>query len=475
MTPAQFIAGTWRSTPGAPSTPVLNPADNTEIGRVPHASADEISEALDAARRGFALWRRVSAAERGAVLRRGAAALRRDAEEIARQMVREQGKPLSEARVEVAVSADILDWSAGEGERQYGRLIPPRDPRFRQSVLHEPVGVCVLIPSWNVPVLFVARKLGECLAAGCSAILVGHKQTPGAAVAVIRALIEGGLPAEAASLLFGSNAELVETLLRAPGIAKVSFTGGTQTGRTIGRLAADAVLKTTLELGGHAPTIVFDDVDVEATAEIVVRSKFRNAGQVCNSPTRLFVQRKVHDAFADALARRATALRLGDGLAPETEMGPLASRRQLARIEAMVEDARGCGARILCGGERLQGPGNFHQPTLLAELPDEARILREEPFGPVAALIAFDEPEEMMAAANALPYGLAGYCYTRSPARARFVEQGLSVGMLGINTPQISLPETPFGGVRQSGNGSEGGSEGVAAYMTTKYVSEFIA
>ncbi|MGO4831878.1 NAD-dependent succinate-semialdehyde dehydrogenase, partial [Rhizobiaceae sp. 2RAB30] len=434
-----------------------------------------IDAALAAARRGFDIWRNWSPERRGRILIDAAQALRSDSEALAAQVVAEQGKILREARIEIAVSAEILEWSAAEGMRQYGRLIPPRDPSFLQTARREPVGVCVLIPSWNVPVLFVARKLGECLAAGCSAILVGHKQVPAAAVAVVRALERAGMPDGVVNLLFGSNAGLVERLLAGKRVAKVSFTGSTETGRTIARLAADRVLHTTLELGGHAPAIVFDDVDVGSVARLLVSSKFRNAGQVCNSPTRFYIQRAVYDQFAQAFVEGAAALKVGSGLDPTVDMGPLCGERQLRRLEMLVADAVGRGARLLAGGRRIGNEGWFHEPTVLDQVPDDARLLHEEPFGPVAMLLPFDDEGEMIKRANSLDFGLAGYAFTRLSGRAQRISNELKVGMLGINTAQISLPETPFGGVRQSGLGSEGGTEGVAGYMTTKYVSHLAA
>lgn len=475
MTYMNFIAGKWIGGSAARQTTVLNPADGSELERIALASRQDIDEALESAERGFRSWRDLSPFKRGQILRDTAQIIRSRQEKIARDLVIEQGKPLSEARFEVTISADILDWSAAEGERQYGRVIPSRDTGFFQTVVREPVGVSVLIPSWNVPVLFVARKLGECLAAGCSAILVGNKQVPGAAVNVVRAFEEAGLPADTINLLFGSNSDLVPTLLKDRRVSKVSFTGGTKTGHIIGRLASENVLKSTLELGGHAPAIVFDDVDIDATAEVLVRSKFRNAGQVCNSPTRFYIQRAAYAEFVERFADKARKLKAGNGLETDSDIGPLASAGQVERMEAFVSDAVGLGAHLLCGGQRLGNVGNFYEPTVLADIPEGARILSEEPFGPVAALIPFDDEDDMLLRANELPYGLAGYCYTTSMLRAHKVSRRLQVGMLGINTPQISLPETPFGGVKHSGIGSEGGTEGVAAYMVTKYVSHRVA
>ena len=445
---------------------------NSSLTCFPLATRVDVDSALASARSGFELWRATSPAERAKILNQAACLLRKRQEAIAEQMVAEQGKILAEARIEVIVSADILDWSAAEGMRQYGRQIPSRDPRFTQTVRKEPVGISVLIPSWNVPVLFVARKLSECLAAGCSAILVGHKQTPGASVCVVRALQEAGLPDGVVNLVFGSNAELVEQLLNAQGVGKVSFTGGTETGKKIARLAAENILKSTLELGGHAPAIVFDDVNVDETAAILVASKFRNAGQVCNAPTRFYIHRSIYDAFVERFVARTKLLKVGNGMEQSSQMGPMAAQRQVERVDQLVSDAVDKGARLLIGGKRTGNVGNFYQPTIIDQIPDDARILREEPFGPVASLIPFDDTEQMIAQANMLPYGLAAYAYTNSMRNANLVSRELRVGMIGINTPQISLPETPFGGVKQSGIGSEGGTEGVAAYMTTKYVSQ---
>ena len=474
MTYAHYIAGRWRED-GAKAFAAINPAKGTELGTGLLATQAQIDEGLASARRGFDIWRSKSAHERAQILRDAAAILRSRQAEIAMDLVREQGKILAEAMVEVAVSADMIDWSASEGVRQYGRVIPARDARFTQMVTREPVGVSVLIPSWNVPVMFVARKLSECLAAGCSAILVGNKQTPRAAINVLEAFIEAGLPADVVNLLFGRNEFLVDSLLAGEGVAKVSFTGGTETGKVIAAKAAANLVHATLELGGHAPAIVFDDVDVEATARILVASKYRNAGQVCNSPTRFYVHQGIYDTFVEAFCREASKLKVGDGAEAGVQMGPLASARQLERIDGLVGDAVAKGGRLLLGGTRDSNQGYFYQPTVIDQLGEDSRILAEEPFGPVATLLPFDDREAMMRHANGLGYGLAGYAYTNSVGHAHYVSENLRVGMLGINTPQISLPETPFGGVKESGHGSEGGTEGVAAYMVTKYVSQFAA
>lgn len=470
-----LIGDAWIGGEGREIVTVEDPATTATVGRVPLASEADIEAALEAARHGFEIWRGWSPERRGRVLLDAASLLRAESEMLARAVVTEQGKILREALVEIAVSAEILEWSAAEGMRQYGRLIPSRDPAFQQTVRREPVGVCVLIPSWNVPVLFVARKLGECLAAGCSAVLVGHKQVPSAAIGVVSALERAGVPAGVVNLLFGSNAGLVERLLCGRSVAKVSFTGGTDTGRTVARLAADRVLRTTLELGGHAPAIVFDDVDVDAVARLLVASKFRNAGQVCNSPTRFYVQRPVYDAFASSFLEATKMLKVGSGLDRGIDMGPLCGERQFRRIEALVADAVDRGARLLAGGHRIGNAGWFFEPTVLDRAPEEARLLKEEPFGPIVVLLPFDCEDEMIAHANSLDYALAGYAFTTQSARAHRVSQDLRAGMLGINTAQISLPETPFGGIGQSGIGSEGGTEGVAGYMTTKYVSYLAA
>lgn len=469
---ALFVAGEWIGADKRQAFAVINPADSSVIAQLPHATHVDVDSAMASARSGFELWRTTSPAERAKIIIQAARLLRERQEAIAAQMVAEQGKILSEARIEVIVSADILDWSAAEGMRQYGRQIPSRDPRFIQTVKKEPVGVSVLIPSWNVPVLFVARKLSECLAAGCSAILVGHKQTPGASVSVVRALQDAGLPDGVVNLLFGSNAELVEQLLNAKGVGKVSFTGGTETGKKIAHLAAENILKSTLELGGHAPAIVFDDVNVDEIAAILVASKFRNAGQVCNSPTRFYIHRSIYDEFVERFVARTKLLKVGNGMDQASQMGPMAAPRQLVRVDELVSDAIEKGARLLTGGKRAGNVGNFYEPTVIDQITDDARILREEPFGPVASMIPFEDTRQMITQANRLPYGLAAYAYTNSMSLANLVSRELRVGMLGINTPQISLPETPFGGVKQSGTGSEGGTEGVSAYMTTKYVSQ---
>ncbi|MBI3524828.1 MAG: NAD-dependent succinate-semialdehyde dehydrogenase [Betaproteobacteria bacterium] len=470
-----FVDGVWLRGGGRDTRPVYDPATEEVLGVLPLATEQDLGVALSAASRAFETWRTTSPSERAAILKRAASNLRMRSVEVAENLVKEQGKIKREAEIEVSVSSEIIEWSAEEGRRQYGRIIPPRSSEYRQSVIHEPVGVSVLITSWNVPVLFAARKFSECLAAGCTAIMIGSESAPASAIAVMRALEEAGLPPGVANLVFGASPDTSRFLLSAPVVRKVSFTGGTAGGKAIMRLAADSVLTSTMELGGHAPAIVFDDVDTDKVATILVASKYRNAGQVCNSPTRFFVHEAVYSDFVRSFVAQAKAIQVGSGLERGVQMGPLSNKRRLSAIVEIVADAVGKGARLSAGGGRIGNRGYFYQPTVLEEIPAEARILHEEPFGPVAAMLPFSDTDQMIADANSLPYGLAAYAYTNSLRNVSAVEVGLRVGMLGVNTPQISLPETPFGGSKESGFGSEGGSEGVASYMTTKYVSQFAA
>ncbi|MCP5367468.1 MAG: NAD-dependent succinate-semialdehyde dehydrogenase [Hyphomicrobiales bacterium] len=469
---ALFIDGQWRSGDGRATETVINPATEAALGELPHATDADLDDALAAARRAFGDWRRRSPTDRGAILRQAAAILRARAEEVAANLVAEEGKSLTESRIEVMVAAEVLDWSAEEGRRQYGRLIPPRGPGFQQAVVPEPIGVCAQFAPWNFPAIFPARKISEALAAGCTCIIKPSEEVPASAIAIVRALEEAGLPPGVVNLVFGVPDTISRRLLASPVVRKLSFTGSIPVGKHLMRLAADNMVKTTMELGGHAPAIVFDDVDVDQVAAILTASKFRNAGQVCNSPTRFFVHEAVYDRFAAALAAAARGVRVGNGMDDGVVMGPLANARRREAIEGFVADALDRGAELLAGGARLENKGFFYAPTILGDVPDTARIMREEPFGPVAALTRFADTDEMLARANGLPFGLAGYAYTRGLANAQAVRDGLQVGLLGINTPQIALAETPFGGMKESGHGSEGGSEGVAGYMTTKFVSQ---
>lgn len=471
-TPALYIDGCWITAGSGGGRPVTNPADGTELAVLPLAGEAELERAVAAAQRGFALWRATPAHARHERIASATRLLRQRADAIARIMTLEQGKPLAESRREVLLSADIIDFLAEEGKRAYGRLVPPRsDAIFAQAVTRVPVGPAALFTPWNFPMNLPARKVGAALAAGCSAILKPAEDTPGSAIELLRAFHDAGLPAGVLNLVCGDPAQVSSYLIAHPGIRKVSFTGSIPVGKQLGELCARGVKRYTAELGGHAPVLVLPDADAAHVAKLSVTAKYRNAGQVCASPTRFFVHRSLFDPFVAAFAAGAQALRVGNGLAADTEMGPLAHQRRVGEMEALVEDAVACGANLVCGGGRLPGAGFYFAPTLLSNVPPSARILQQEPFGPLAVVNAWDTLEEAVAQANGLPYGLAAYLFTRDLSLAHRISANLEAGMVGINHFGVSQPETPFGGVKESGHGSESGQEGLAAYLDTKLTS----
>jgi succinate-semialdehyde dehydrogenase/glutarate-semialdehyde dehydrogenase len=467
-----FIDGEWTAG-GAGTVPVTNPANGEVIGTLPLASAEDLDRALGSARRGFDEWRRVSAWDRGAVLKRAADLLRQRADHIGRLITLEEGKTLAEGRGEVLRTADTFEWSGEEIRHRYGRVLPRRAAGVQQLVLEEPIGPVAAFAPWNFPVLTPGRKVAELLAAGCSCVIKPAEETPGSFLEVVRACLEAGVNERAVNVVFGDPPAVAEHLIASPVIRKVSFTGSIPVGRTIAGLAARHLKRVTLELGGHAPVIVFDDVDVTEVATLAARAKFRNAGQICVSPSRFFVQREALDQFADAFAATALSLRVGDGLDAETEMGPLANDRRLTAMRELVADAREhAGATVLTPAGDAPDGGSYWSPTVIVDAPDESRAMQDEPFGPVAPIASFTDVDDVVARANRLGYGLAGYAFTDSArTRSALVEQ-LEVGMLAINSFEVSTPESPFGGMKDSGYGSEGGVEGISGYLVTKYVNQ---
>lgn len=465
---ALFVDGSWRIGEGRDAHAVVNPATGGTIAELPLASIADLDEALAAADRGFKLWRATDVEVRSAVLRKTATLLRERAEDIATTLTIEQGKPIAEARGEIAGSAQMFDWYAEEAKRNYGRVLV-RPTGQRAIVIKQPVGPVAAFSPWNFPVYLMSKKLAPALAAGCSVIAKPPEETPGCTTAVMRCLIDAGLPAGVCQMVFGVPDTISRHLLASSVIRKVSFTGSVPVGRHLMRLAADGVKRLTMELGGHAPVLIFDDCDLEKTLDMVVLQKFRNAGQVCVSPTRFYVQAGIYDAFLDGFAKRTAIMKIGNGLDAATHMGPLANVRRPAAITALVEDAKAKGARVLAGGER-GGGGFFFQPTLLADVPDAADIMSSEPFGPVAVTARFDSFDDAVAKANRLPFGLAAFAFTENGRRANLLGDAIESGMVGINTFAISSPDAPFGGVKDSGLGSEGGSEGLDSYMVVKAV-----
>ena len=466
-----LIDGQWQDAADGRTLAVSNPATGSEIGRVAHAGIADLDRALAAAQKGFALWRDVPAAERGKTMRRAAVLMRERAAEIAVLLTQEQGKPLAEAKVEAMASADIIEWFADEGMRVYGRVVPARNLNVRQLVLKDPVGPVAAFTPWNFPINQAVRKISAALATGCSIIVKAPEETPAAPAALVQAFIDAGLPAGVLGLVFGNPAEISDYLIAHPVIRKITFTGSTPVGKQLAALAGKHMKRATMELGGHAPVIVAEDADVELAVKAAGGAKFRNAGQVCISPTRFLVHESLRNEFATALARHAQGIKVGDGSAEGTQMGPLANSRRLTAMAELASDAVQRGATIVTGGDRIGDVGNFYAPTVLTDVPLDARVFNEEPFGPMAAIRSFNKIEEAIAEANRLPYGLAGYAFTRSLKNAHLLTQRLELGMLWINQPAAPWPEMPFGGIKDSGYGSEGGPEALEAYLNTRSVS----
>jgi succinate-semialdehyde dehydrogenase / glutarate-semialdehyde dehydrogenase len=469
---AMYIDGEWLGAAGRDSEQVINPATEKPLATLPHASPADLDRALAAAERGFETWRATAPYERARIMRKAADLIRQRAEAIGRILTLEEGKPLPEAKIEVVVSADIIEWYAEEGKRAYGRIIPGRAQGVRQMTVQEPVGPCAAFTPWNFPGVTPARKIGGALGAGCSLIIKASEETPGTCVELVRAFHEAGLPKGVLNLVFGVPARISEHLIASDIIRKVSFTGSVPVGKHLTKLAAEGMKRTTMELGGHSPVIVFADADPEKTAEIAAAGKFRNAGQVCIAPTRFYVQEASYERFTKRFADYAKNVKLGDGLADGTTMGPLANPRRLDAMESFVADARKRGARLEAGGGRHGNQGFFFAPTVVTDIPDDARLMTEEPFGPVAPITPFKSFDEVVERANSLQYGLAAYAFTSSAQTANLIGDALQAGMVGVNSVAISTPETPFGGVKESGYGHEGGIEGLDAYLSRKFISQ---
>jgi succinate-semialdehyde dehydrogenase / glutarate-semialdehyde dehydrogenase len=450
---------------------VINPATEETLGELPLATAADLDRALDTAAGGFKIWRKSTPQERAAVLQGAARLLVERQEAIARVATMEQGKPLSETRIEVMMVAGLFNFYAGECQRVYGRALV-RPAGMRSTVTHEPVGPVAAFAPWNFPLGNPGRKLGAPIAAGCSVILKAAEETPASALAVIQALLDAGLPKEVAQAVFGVPDEVSRHLLGSSIIRKLSFTGSTVVGKHLAKLAADDMKRTTMELGGHGPVLVFDDVDVDAVLNVTAPQKYRNAGQVCVSPTRFIVQDAVYDRFVSGFAERANAIKVGNGLNADTQMGPMANPRRPDAIEAMIGDAVAKGAKLHAGGERIGNQGYFYSPSVISDVPLDAVMMNEEPFGPLAIMNRFGGEEDMIAEANRLPYGLAAFVWTRDAARQKRIAREIEAGLLGINTAMIAGPDSPFGGVKWSGHGHEDGPEGLMACMVTKAVHE---
>jgi succinate-semialdehyde dehydrogenase/glutarate-semialdehyde dehydrogenase len=465
-----FIDGVWKSGEDRDRFTVVNPVDAQPIAELPLATEADLDEALAAAERAYPAWRAMEVGDRAAILHKTAKLLRQRADEIGRLLTQEQGKILAEGRAEALGAAQLFDWYAEEAKRNYGRVLV-RQPGNLSRVMHEPVGPVATFTPWNFPLYLLAKKVAAALAAGCTVISKPPEETPACTQALAKALEDAELPKGVFQIVFGVPDMVSRHLIASGVIRKVSFTGSTAVGKHLMRLCADSMTRVTMELGGHAPVLIFDDCDLDRTLSMVVRQKFRNAGQVCVSPTRFYVQEGIYDAFTKGFAERTAEVKMGDGLEQGTDMGPLANRRRPEAIDALVQDAKAKGARVLAGGERGEG-GFFFQPTLLADVPNEADIMNDEPFGPVAVSRPFDTFEEVIEQANRLPYGLAAFAFTENGRRANLIGDLVESGMVGINTFAISGADTPFGGVKDSGFGSEGGKEGLESYQVVKAIHQ---
>ena len=469
---ALHIGGNWQGGDGRKGEDVVNPATEKPLARLPHASQSDLDAALAAAEKGFKVWRATSAYDRAKVLRKAASLVRERAEAIARIMTQEQGKVFGESRLEVLTTADIIEWFAEEGRRAYGRIIPGRVKNTRQIVVQEPVGVVAAFTPWNFPTLTPARKIGASLAAGCAIIIKPSEETPGSCVELVRCFVDAGLPPGVLNMVFGVPANVSEYLIASDVVRKISFTGSVPVGKHLAGLAAKGMKRATMELGGHSPVVVFGDADPEKTAETIAAFKYRNAGQVCISPTRFYVQEPVYDRFLERFTAFANAINLGDGLEQGVTMGPLANARRLDAMEAIVNDSKSRGGKIVTGGKRRGNQGYFFEPTVITGVPDDSKIMTEEPFGPLAPIVTFKSFDEVVARANSLKFGLAAYAFTSSAQTANAIGDALESGMVGVNSVAISTPETPFGGVKESGYGHEGGIEGLEAYTARKFISQ---
>ncbi|WP_128891784.1 NAD-dependent succinate-semialdehyde dehydrogenase [Erythrobacter sp. HKB08] len=470
-TTLNLLIGGEKITEGRETIEVVDPATEEVIGQLPKATASDLDDALANAKSGFDTWRRKSADERASTLLKAAQLIRERASDIGQLLTLEQGKPVKEAIGETMYCAMLLEFYAGECKRLYGRtLVRPEGSRV--EVQYHPVGPVAGFSAWNFPAINVMRKIGGALAAGCSVIVKPSEETPAAGIALVQAMLDAGVPGDAVQCVFGVPDEVSRHLLGSPIIRKVTFTGSTAVGKHLSKLAAEDLKVTTMELGGHGPVLVFDDADVEKALNTMAANKYRNAGQVCVSPTRFLIQEDVFEKFRDGFVERAEAVKVGNGFEDGVQMGPMANARGVDGIQSKIANAKDRGAKLLTGGERIGNQGYFHQPTVLSEVPLDAEIMNEEPFGPVAILNPMSGEDAMIEEANRLPYGLAAHAWTSDPARRRRLAAEIEAGMLALNTGSVSAVDAPFGGVKWSGHGSEDGPEGVMACMVPKTVHE---
>ncbi|WP_454695966.1 NAD-dependent succinate-semialdehyde dehydrogenase [Achromobacter aegrifaciens] len=469
---SQYIDGEFRSGTGDGELSVISPSTGQEIGRYQAASANDVEQAIDCAHRAFGTWSKTGPTQRSAWLRKVAHEMRDDRDPLALQIATELGKPLAEAQKEVDVAAEMFEWAAEEARRLYGRLIPARAPGIQQLAQLEPYGVVGAFSGWNAPAITPSRKISAALAAGCTIVIKPSEETIGVALLIAQAIERAGLPRGTVNMVFGDPASIADHLCASPRVPMITFTGGTEIGRQLGAKAALHMKKATLELGGHAPVVVWNDVDIDKVTAACVATKYRNAGQVCTSPTRFLVHQDIFDAFCERFVAHTNSLRVMDPLNDQAQMGPLKNKRRLNAIDGLVRNAVESGAKLLAGGHAIEGGGYFYKPTVLALHDKTADVCTIEPFGPVALMIPIASADEAVAEANALPFGLAAYAFTNNMKLAHRFANEIQSGVVCINELQASLPETPFGGYKDSGLGSEGGIEGLREFLRVKCVRQ---
>ena len=466
-----LISNQWRQAANGKTLPVINPANGQEIGRVAYAEKPDFDAAIAAAEQGFEIWRNTPAVERQKVMRNAAQLLSERVDAIAVLMTLENGKPLAESKAEVIGAVDTLNFFADEGRRVYGRIVHPRAMNVQMQVLKQPVGVVAAFTPWNFPINQIIRKMGAALATGCAIIVKAPEETPASPAALLKCFVDAGIPAGVVGLLYGIPSEISSYLISHPVIRKISFTGSTAVGKMLAAMAGQHMKRITMELGGHSPVIVCDDANIDLAVKASAGAKFRNAGQVCISPTRFLVHNSIKDEFIRKFVAFTGKIKLGDGLTEGTTMGPLANTRRLDAMHKIMTDIRAKGGKVEVGGERIGEVGNFFAPTVISDVPLDASLFNDEPFGPIAGIRGFDRLDEAIAEANRLPYGLASYAFTSSLKHQHMLAQNIQAGMLWINQPAVAVAEMPFGGVKDSGFGSEGGPEALEAYLNTNSVS----